>query len=315
MKNLIQFKKYVVLFTFLFNIFSYANETSVKLALNWKPEPEFGGFYEAAPFYKKAGYNVEIIEGGSATPTAQLLINEKVEFAILSAEEILLNNDRDPQRKLIAVFSVFEKSPYMIMSHENQNYKTLSDLFKDKEATISLQKGLPYVDYLIHKFTPIQAKLVPYTGGVGLFEKNEKMAQQGFITSEYLIAQNLKIKSKAWLVADEGFNPYIATLAVREKYLKKNPELVKKIVEATREGWLQYLKSPQTTNRLMNQKNPSMSFEMMNLSLKKMKDFMVFAPLQLGQMNKERWNTLGSQLVDLKLIKQNPQFGEYFQNF
>mgnify|MGYP002144337080 CR=1 FL=1 len=153
------------------------------------------------------------------------------------------------------------------MSHENQNYKTLSDLFKDKEAIISLQKGLPYVDYLIHKFTPIQAKLVPYTGGVGLFEKNEKMAQQGFITSEYLIAQNLKIKSKAWLVADEGFNPYIATLAVREKYLKKNPELVKKVVEATREGWLQYLKSPQTTNRLMNQKNPSMSFEMMNLSL------------------------------------------------
>ena len=58
-----------------------------------------------------------------------------------------------------------------------------------------------------------------------------------------------------------------------------------------------------------------MSFEMMNLSLKKMKDFMEFAPLQLGQMNKARWNTLGSQLVDLKLIKQNPQFGEYFQNF
>jgi ABC-type nitrate/sulfonate/bicarbonate transport system substrate-binding protein len=39
----------------------------IRLALNWKPEPEFGGFY-AAPFSNN-GLDVEILPGGAGTPT------------------------------------------------------------------------------------------------------------------------------------------------------------------------------------------------------------------------------------------------------
>ena len=43
----------------------------IRLALNWFPEPEFGGFYEGAlgGHYERAGFKVEIIPGGPGAPT------------------------------------------------------------------------------------------------------------------------------------------------------------------------------------------------------------------------------------------------------
>lgn len=300
-----------------FSLSIFAAETKTTIALNWKPEPEFGGFYEGNQkgIYKKAGFEVEILEGGSGTPTPQMLMSGQVDYAIVSSEEIFLNNDRDPKRKLVAIYSVFEKSPYMIMAHSSQKMKNLKEVFQNKEITLSLQKGLPYVEFLTQKFAPVKAQIVPYTGGIAVFEKNSKLAQQGFITSEYLMAQNQKLEPQAWLVADEGFNPYIAVLAVREDFLIKNKDQVKKMAVATREAWVSYLKSPEATNQLMHQKNPSMSVEMMNQSLTKMKDLMKFEPLRLGQMKKERWYGMGQQMQSLKLISKSPETDKFFQDF
>ena len=313
MKNKIAFLSAAL----LFSVSTFAAEVKTKIALNWKPEPEFGGFYEGNQkgIYKKAGFEVEILEGGSGTPTPQMLMSGQVDYAIVSSEEIFLNNDRDPKRKLVAVYSVFEKSPYMIMAHASQKMKDLKEVFQNKDMTISLQKGLPYVEFLTQKFAPVKAQIVPYTGGIAVFEKNQKLAQQGFITSEFLIAQNQKLDPQAWLVADEGFNPYIAVLAVREDFLQKNKDQVKKMVDATREAWASYMKSPEATNKLMHEKNPSMSAEMMNQSLNKMKDLMKFEPLKMGQMSKERWKTQGEQMQRLKLITKAPETDKFFQDF
>ena len=40
--------------------------SKIRLALNWKPDPEFGGFYAAD--YAKHGLDVEILPGGAGTP-------------------------------------------------------------------------------------------------------------------------------------------------------------------------------------------------------------------------------------------------------
>lgn len=62
------------------------------LALNWKAEPQFGGFFEAK--YE----NVTIQEGGSGTPTIQMVQNSKVDYGLISGEEILLAKDRQLEK-------------------------------------------------------------------------------------------------------------------------------------------------------------------------------------------------------------------------
>ena len=43
----------------------------IRLALNWKPDPQFGGFY-AAP-YQAHALDVDILPGGAGTPTIQMV--------------------------------------------------------------------------------------------------------------------------------------------------------------------------------------------------------------------------------------------------
>ena len=103
--------------------FTVAAGEKVQLALDWKAEPEFGGFYQAQidAAAQKSALDVDILQGGSGTPTVQMLANDKVDFAIVSAEEILLNNDHNPEKSVIAVFFRLSKqSSDVDLSSRNQ---------------------------------------------------------------------------------------------------------------------------------------------------------------------------------------------------
>src|SRR5512145_11013 len=47
----------------------------VKLALDWVPEPEFGGFYAAreSGAFARHGLEVEVLGGGAGAPVAQMV--------------------------------------------------------------------------------------------------------------------------------------------------------------------------------------------------------------------------------------------------
>src|SRR5258708_5698625 len=64
----------------------------IRLALNWKPEPEFGGFY-AAPF-SSGGLEVEILPGGAGTPTVQMVGAGSAEFGLVEADELIVARSR-----------------------------------------------------------------------------------------------------------------------------------------------------------------------------------------------------------------------------
>lgn len=288
--------------------------TSVTLALNWKAEPEFGGFYAAAlqGIYKKHGLDVKILEGGSGTPTVQMLANNKVEFAIVSADEIILSQDRNAKNKVKGLFAVYQTSPYIVMTHAEKNFKSLKDVFAS-EGILSMQSGLPYYQFLIQKFGKPKVKVVPYTGGVSNFLNNKNFSQQGFITTEPLSAEKAGAKVKSFLIADEGFNPYLVVIAATEETLNKKPELVKKLVAASREGWIAYLKDPKATNQYMATLNKSLDLETFNKAADIQKP-LIETKEALGSMTSTRWETLVQQLKDLKLIKSSPKAPDLFSN-
>ena len=66
------------------------NNGQISLALNWKPEPQFGGFYAAqqAGAFTSRGLTVDILPGGSGTPTIQMVGAGKVDYAIVGISGI-----------------------------------------------------------------------------------------------------------------------------------------------------------------------------------------------------------------------------------
>lgn len=307
-------KKLIMLLSVLISLpLSAADLTPVTLALNWKAEPEFGGFYAAAllGYYKEQGLDVKILEGGSGTPTVQMLANNKVDFAIVSADEIIISQDRSKSNRVKALFSVYQTSPYVIMTHAERNFKGLKDVFTN-EGFLSVQSGLPYYQFLVKKFGKPKVRVVPYLGGVGNFVNDMTFSQQGFLTIEPLVAEKAGAKVKSFLIADEGFDPYLVVLAATENTLQNKSEVTRKILAATKRGWEAYLKDQKSTNEHMAKLNKSLDLETFNRGAEIQKPLIEKTGIALGSMSDERWNTLVKQLKDLKLIKSSPKASDLY---
>jgi NitT/TauT family transport system substrate-binding protein len=310
---------------FVFLIFINSPLWALDLALNWKAEPQFGGFYQAQldGEYVNRGLDLHLLEGGSGTPTVQMLANYKVDFAVMSAEEILTNNDKNPKNKVVALFAAFQMNPQIIMCRAENKFKNLSEVF-NSDATVAWQSGLTYAAFLKKKYAAKSPHFVPYLGGISPYLAESHFCQQGFLTSEPLMAEAAGHPGQVFLIAEEGFNPYTTVLATHENTLKNNPKVVKDMVAAVRNGWNHYLRDPKAGNALMATLNRGMSPEMFQKSAMMQKKLIELPTpslseknkglLETGSMEEKRWQSLIDQLYDLGVIKNKLKAADQFVN-
>src|SRR5262245_58384444 len=117
--------------------------TKVSISLNWVPEPEFGGIYAAKVngAYDRNGLDVEIKPGGPGAPTWQLVATGKVEFAVSSADEVVIA--RAQGADVVALFTIYQTCPQGIMVHKSRGLRSIEEVFKSG-GTLAMEVGLPY---------------------------------------------------------------------------------------------------------------------------------------------------------------------------
>jgi len=294
-----------------------ASPVTVRFALNWVPEPEFGGFYAAreAGAYAAQGLAVEIIAGGAGVPVVQMVAGGQVDFGISAADEILLARARGAD--VVGVYAIYQTSPQGIMAHPEHG-TTLAEVFS--RGTVALEPGLPYAKFLSRKLgAATGARLVPYDGGVARFvaAPDKQFAQQCFVTSEPLAARAQGLSPKVFLIADEGFNPYVGVVVVRRETLTTKRDLVRRFLTASRAGWQGYLTDPAPANAVMAKLNTTMSPETFAAAAAAQVPLVhggaAPGPGPLGTMTRVRWETLAGQLVDIGLLASAPDVGAAFE--
>jgi NitT/TauT family transport system substrate-binding protein len=290
----------------------------VRLALNWKPEPQFGGFYAArlTDVDKKNGIEFDLVPGGAGTPVVQMVAAGQFDFGIASADEVVVSRARGSD--IVALFAVYQTNPQAILTHAERSFDSLSDVFKSG-GTIAMQKGLPYAVFLSRKYANgSKASIVPYLGGISNFLARPDHSQQCFVTSEPFLARKQGAKVKTFLVADSGFNPYTTVVVTRRSMLKEKPELVKNVVASVREGWRRYLDQPDETNAKMNELNPSIdlvTFRQMSEAQRPLIEGTAVIGGALGAMTAVRWSELSEQLESMKVIESRPESDSLFVKF
>jgi NitT/TauT family transport system substrate-binding protein len=291
---------------------SCGKSQKIRLALNWKPDPQFGGFY-AAP-YREHGLDVEILPGGAGTPTIQMVGAGSAEFGVVSADELVVA--RSHGNDVVALFAVFQTNPQGIMVHASRKLKSLGDLL-ESGGTLALQRGLPYARLLEKKFGFSKVKIVPSPGGdISAFLADKNFAQQCFIMSEPLTARHMGADVQVFPVAEIGYNPYTTVMATSGDFLRKDLERAQAMVAAVREGWKRYLDNAEPVNQRMNKMNPSMPSVVFAEVAEAQKSLIETDDRRrngLGSMTKERWQTLIAQLSDLGDIPKPLSADECFR--
>jgi NitT/TauT family transport system substrate-binding protein len=287
----------------------------MKLALDWVPEPEFGGFYAAreAGAYTRHGIQVEIQGGGAGVPVLQMVATGRADFGTVGADELITARARGAD--VVALFAVFQTSPQGIMVHASRKLKKLEDAFHS--GTLALETGPAYVSYLKKKFSWDGVKVVPYDGGVAHFLADPNFGQQCFVTSEPIAARQKGGDPQVFLIAEAGFNPYGTVVITRRELLQKSPDLVKAFVLATREGWREYLDHAQATNAVLAKLNSSLELAALATVAEAQKPLVDNADSKragLGSMQRARWQTLADQLLDLKVVDAPAKVDDLFVN-
>ena len=277
----------------------------IQIALNWKPEPEFGGIYAAQQrgLFKTNLLDVEIMPGGAGAPTWQLVAAGKVPFAIASADEVVIA--RAQGADVVALFATYQTCPQDIMVHEERGLKSLAQVFQG--GTLAIEKGLAYSTYLEKQYGFDKVKLVAYDGGISAYLADPNYSQQCFITSEPRTARQQGSKPQVFLIADAGYNPYTAVLIARGAYAKESPQIAQAMIKSLQAGWMAYLQDPRPANTFMHTLNPEMDEPTFAEAADAQKPLILpagFSSSQIGSMTRDRWDQLCKQLADLKVVNQ-----------
>jgi NitT/TauT family transport system substrate-binding protein len=277
--------------------------TAVQLTLDWKPEPEFGGFYAAkqSGAFAKHGLDVNIKSAGAGAPTWQLVATGQTDFATTAADQVLIARARGAD--VVALFAVYQKSPQGIMVHESRDFRSIDDVFNNP-GTLAAEDNT-WLQYCLKKFPDAKVKVTAYTGGVQAFLAKQDYSQQCFITSEPILASRQRSDPQTFLIADAGYNPYTTVVIAKSDTVKNKPAIMKGMVAACREGWRAYLDDPSAANAVMQQLNSEMDSQTFTAGAGAQKPLIETDETKmsnLGVMSPERWDTLSKQLVDLKVI-------------
>ena len=261
--------------------------TEVRLALNWFPEVEHGGFYAALVhgYFQQLGLKVEILGGGPDAPVIQRVATAAVEFGVTNADDVL--SARAGEAPVVALMAPYQINPRCIMVHANSGIGRIEDI---GNMTLALSQRPAFSHYLRKKFPLAEVTIVPYLGNV---------------FSEPFVARSKGADPIALLVADTGFNPYASVLISNEATIAERQEVVSAMVQASVRGWEHYLRAPEETNHHIGRLNPEMSLEILAFGAAESVPLVldeVALRQGLGHMSELRWKTLMQQMVEVDLI-------------
>ncbi len=259
--------------------------TVVRVALNWYPEPEFGGFYDAllTKSYRDAGLDVQIIPGGPGVPVLEMLAANKVDVAISGADDLLLR--RAKGLAAVAILAGFQDSPVGLMVHAGGPTR-----FEDVTGSVAIEPGSPFQQFLWKKYGwDGKVAMVPTSGSVGAFAADPSLIQQAYITSEPCVAEAKNVAVTFIPARDAGWNPYASLAVVRE--VDAAVPWVAAFKAASMSGWKHYNADPTVANAEIARLNPDLPLDRMACIVARQRPY-VEGKDGIGVMTQTRWDEL-----------------------
>lgn len=277
---------------------------------DWRAQAEHGGYYQAvaAGIYRKYGIDCDLRPGGPSLNISQLLLAGRVDMIMSNSFEALAYvREKAP---FFTIAAIFQKDPQVLIAHPGSGI-TSFDKLKGHTLLIGSGGRVTYWPYLRKKYGLSDSQLRPYTFNMAPFLADPDAVQQGFLSSEpYSIAKALGKPPEVMLISDAGYRAYQETIAISRRLASEKKELIQRFVDATLEGWAQYLKGgPETeaANALIKRDNPDQTDDRIRYAIKVMNERGIVLSGDaltggIGAMSDRRWQEFYRQMADVEVF-------------
>jgi NitT/TauT family transport system substrate-binding protein len=279
---------------------------------DWRAQAEHGGYYQAvaAGIYRKHGIECDLRQGGPSLNISQLLLSGRVDMVMSNSFEAFTYVRE--QAPFFTIAAIFQKDPQVLIGHPGSGF-TSFDKLKGRTLLISNGARVTYWPYLRKKYGLSDAQVRPYNFNMAPFLADPNSVQQGFLSSEpYSIQQALGKPPEVMLIADAGFSAYQTTIAISRKLAMEKKELIQRFVDASLEGWTQYLKGGpaiEAANALIKQANPEQTDDRIAYAIKVLNERGIVMSGDaltggIGAMSDARWQGFYDSMVDVDVLAQ-----------
>ncbi len=216
-------------------------ETSIQFS--WVHTIEFAGFYAAQEegYYKDEKLAVTLDGGGfdadgQYIDPVQRVLDGQDDFGVTDGGGLL--RARAAGKPVVAIASIYQRSPVVLISLGSKNIVTPADLVGKRIYTEETNIAVPYQAFLAsQKISPDDIVEIPKTDFTiePLFNDTVDV-MICFITNEAVQARARTDQLNTILLSDYGIDVYANVIFTTEDRLQNNPALVERFLRATLKG-------------------------------------------------------------------------------
>ena len=292
----------------------------VTVVLDWTPNTNHTGLYTALEngYYKDQGLDVEIVqppEGGAAS----LVASGKADFGISYQEEVTYAKTSDDPLPIKAIAAVIQHNSSGFASPKDKNIKTPKDFegkiyggWGSESETAAIKAVMEKTGADFDKVT------IADIGQDDFFTATTNSVDFAWIYEGWDVVQaklkNFDLNFIPLNQFDKRLDYYTPVIISNETLLNDNPELAKKFMKATTEGYQFAIDNPEEAAKILVKHAPEIDEELAIESQKflasKYKDD---AP-RWGEMKDEVWNNYTAFLKEYGLINKNSKPEDAYTN-
>jgi class 3 adenylate cyclase/ABC-type nitrate/sulfonate/bicarbonate transport system substrate-binding protein len=273
----------------------------VSLQLKWKHQFQFAGYYQALEqgFYRDAGLNVTIREGGPDIDVSEAVAGGRSDFGVCGASVL---REWAMGRRLVVLAAIFQRSPAVILVARRADISSVSDLRgrtlmdtpgSDEIAAMLKREGVDYQSML----------RVPHEGNPRDLLAGRADAMVAYSTSEPFVLEQLGAAYRTFAPAAYGIDSYGDNLCTSEAEVKAQPDRVAAFTAASLKGWAHALANKEATVDLI----------IRSYSNKKSRDALLFEAehtealvgrdsARIGEQDPARWRSIAATYRQLGLL-------------
>jgi NitT/TauT family transport system substrate-binding protein len=292
--------------------------TPVTVQLRWTHNAQFAGFYAAEQkgYYAAEGLAVTFVEGGANVDFIRPVLDGKAQFGIANADGLVLARAENKPTRAIA--TIYRRSPSVFLALAESGIQKPQDFVGKRIRVVPVSAPIFHTMMARVGIAPSQYTEVNVAANLTPLYSGEIDVSVGFVTNEVLTAQAAGYKLNLIYPDDYGVHFYADTLFTTEDLIAKNPDLVRRFLRATLQGWTYAVENPTTIGALVQKYNPDADAALENAKMTASLPLVNTGEDHIGWMKPAVWSgmekTLREQGVLTKTVTMTDVYTMQFLN-
>lgn len=284
----------------------------VYLQLRWHHQFQFAGYYAAIEkgFYKQEGLDVRLRSGDPDHQPVSEVLSGNAQYAVGNSEVLY---QRLLGRPLIALASIFQHSPSVLLILKSSGIRSVHDLMGKKVMLANKNEDADFLTMLLNEGISLsKITIIPSSYQLDDLISGKVDAFNSYTTNEPYFLKNNNIAYNIIDPVSYRIDFYSDIFFTSEQELSENPKRVQAMLRATLKGWRYAMDNPEEIIELLKSKyQVNKTRDHLRFEASEMRKLIFPDLIQIGHMNPKRWMHMSDTFLKAGLVEND----DYFDGF